>query len=198
METALKATLNIHFALLVPRILAGRTTESVRVTTHYDHAAHFDKYKTYTLAPPKRGESMSALGEATLRDALRSEMWRRDIAEASGTRADLDVVRHAFIQEKVSVQQYTDWGYNSGSWPYGYGHYCLWGNAPVAYNDFNQYREGTLILDFVDARTGKLVLRGVDKAIVGGPQENAPMIREAEAKMSRPILAVARDGGGAS
>ena len=188
----MKCTPNILLTVLVICIFSGCSTESVSVTTDYDHAAQFGKYKTYTLSPPKRGETLSPVGEATLRDALRGEMSRRGIAEASGKRADLDVVRHAFIQEKVSVQQYTDWGYNAGSWPYGFGHYGFWGGAPVTYTDVNQYGEGTLILDLVDARTKKLIFRGVGRAVVGGPQENAAKIREAVTKMF-----AAYPGGGA-
>lgn len=188
----MKAALNILFTVLVTCILIGCTAESVSVTTDYDHAAQFGKYKSYTLAPPKRGDVMSPLGEAALRDALRGAMSRRGIAEASGKRADLNVVRHAFIQEKVSVQQYTDWGYDHGSWPYGFGQYGFWGGAPVTYTDVSHYGEGTLILDLVDARTRKLVFRGVGQAVVGGPQENAAKIREAVTKMF-----AAYPGGGA-
>ena len=189
----MKAPLNLPLAILLVCFLAGCTTESVSVTTDYDRAAQFGKYKSYTLAPPKRGGSMSPLGEAALRDALRDEMSRRGIAEVSGKRADLIAVRHAFIEEKVSVQQYTDWSYNShGGWPYGFGYYGFWGGAPVTYTDVNQYGEGTLILDLVDARTKKLVFRGVGRAVVGGARENAAKVREAVAKMF-----AAYPGGGA-
>jgi hypothetical protein len=40
-----------------------------------------------------------------------------------------------------------------------------------------------MILDFVDARTKKLVFRGIGQAVVGGPEANAAKIREAVAKM---------------
>ena len=183
---------NILAIVLLTCVLSGCTTGSVTVTTDYDHAAQFGKYKTYTLAPPKRGDAMSPIGEAALRDALRDEMSRRGIAEASGKKADLNVVRHAFIQQKVSVEQYTDWGYNHGAWPSGVGPYGFWGGAPVTYIDVNHYGEGTLILDLVDARTRKLVFRGVGQAVVGAPQENAAKIREAVAKMF-----AAYPGGGA-
>ena len=82
------------------------------------------------------------------------------------------------------MQQYTDWGYGyHGSWPYSYGRYGMWYGAPVTYTDVNTYGEGTLILDFVDAHTKKLVFRGVGKAVVGGPESNAGKIREAVAKI---------------
>jgi hypothetical protein len=53
----------------------------------------------------------------------------------------------------------------------------------MTYVDVNQYHEGTMVLDFVDARTKKLVFRGTGQAIVGGAEANAEKIREGVAKM---------------
>ena len=128
---------------------------------------------------------MAAVSETALRDALRAELGKRGLTEVSGRKADLVIARHVFIQEKVSVQQYTDWGYHypGGGWPYGWGYYGMWAGAPITYTDVNQYGEGTLILDFVDSRTKKLVFRGTGKAVVGGPEANAGKIRAAVAQM---------------
>lgn len=157
---------------------------TVTVTTDYDRSASFAKYKSYSLAPAKQGQTLSPSSEAALRDSLRAELGARGIAEASGGRADLAVVRHVFTQDKVSVQQYTDWGYGyAGGWPYGYGRYGMWAGAPRTYTDVHNYTEGTMILDFVDTRTNKLVFRGTGTAIVGGPDSNAGKIRSAVAKM---------------
>ena len=38
----------------------------------------------------------------------------------------------------------------------------------MTYTDVTQYHEGTLVLDFVDAHTKKLVFRGVGTAVVAG------------------------------
>ncbi len=158
--------------------------ETVTVTTDYDHSANFAKYRTYALAPAAHGQSMSPTSEAALRDALRAELGKRGLNEAPGRSADLDIVRHVFIQQKVSVQEYTTWGYGyHGGWPYGYGHYGMWPGAPMTYVDVNQYHEGTMILDFVDAHTKKLVFRGTGRAVVGGTEANAEKIREGVAKM---------------
>ena len=178
----MKTTITIVSAVCAACLLSA--CETVTVTTDYDHSAPFGKYKTYTLAPPAHGQSMSPSSEAALREALRADLAARGIAEVSGKKADLDVVRHVFVQEKVSVQQYTDWGYGRyGGWPYGYGYYGMWAGAPQTYTSIDQYHEGTMILDFVDARTKKLVFRGVGQAVVGGPEANAAKIREGVAKM---------------
>src|SRR4029450_661794 len=163
----MKTVFNFLLAAGVLCVLAA--CETVTVTTDHDPAAHFAAYKTYTLAPANRGETPCTVAEAALQESVRTELAKRGITEAPGKKADLDVVRHVFVHEKVSVQQYTDWGYGyHGSWPYSYGRYGMWYGAPVTYTDVNTYGEGTLILDFVDARTKKLVFRGVGKRVVGG------------------------------
>jgi hypothetical protein len=178
----MKTVINFFLAAGILCVLAA--CETVTVTTDHDPAAHFAAYKTYTLAPPAHGGIMSAVAETALRDSVRTELGKRGITEAPGKKADLDVVRHVFVLEKVSVQQYSDWGYgHRGGWPYGYGYYGMWYGAPVTYTDFSTYGEGTLILDFVDAHTKKLVFRGVGKAVVGGPESNAEKIRDAVAKI---------------
>ena len=158
--------------------------ETVSVATNHDPAAPWARYHTYALAPASKGQTMSPEAEAALRDSLRTELAKRGLTEAAGQKADLDIVRHVFIQHKVSVQEYTDWGYGyHGGWPYGYGYYGMWPGAPTTYTDVTQYHEGTMVIDFVDARTKKLVFRGVGMAVVSGPSANAEKIREGVEKM---------------
>jgi Domain of unknown function (DUF4136) len=169
------------FSLIAVCALAA--CSSVTVTTDYDHSAPFAKYKTYSLAPAAQGQTLSPSSETSLRDSLRTELGARGIRETVSGKADLAIVRHVFHQEKVSVQHYTDWGYGYGGWPYRYGYYSMWAGAPRTYTDVNQYTEGTLVLDFVDRRTNKLVFRGTAKAIVEGPESNARKIQEAVRKI---------------
>ncbi|MGV3532284.1 MAG: DUF4136 domain-containing protein [Chthoniobacteraceae bacterium] len=157
---------------------------TVTVTTDYDRSAPFSRYKTYTLAPAQQGQTLSPTGEAALRASLRETLATRGITEATSGRGDLAIARHAFLAEKVSVHQYTDWGYGyQGGWPYRYGTYGVWAGAPITYTDVNQYTQGTLVLDFVDTRTNKLVFRGTGEAIVGDPGSNASKISEAVRKI---------------
>ena len=176
----MKNTLQFLGAITVTCVFIG--CAAVTVPTDYDHAANFTKYKTYALTPPHYSSIMSPTSEAALRDALRAELASRGLTEVPGRKAELDIVRHVFVQEKVSAQRWNDWGYR-GSWPYSFGSYGMWNGAPVTYTDISVYGEGTLILDFVDAHTKKLVFRGVGKAVVGGPESNAGKIREAVAKI---------------
>lgn len=156
---------------------------SVTVTTDLDPSVSFSKYKTYTLAPPAQGQALSPSSESALRDALRSQLAARGISEAAAGRGDLAIVRHAFLSNKVAVQQFVDWGYGyGGAWPYGYGRYGMWAGAPRTFTAVHNYTEGTLVLDFVDTHTNRLVFRSECTAITGKPESNARSIQKAVKK----------------
>ncbi|MDO8938352.1 MAG: DUF4136 domain-containing protein [Methylicorpusculum sp.] len=150
---------------------------SVSVTTDYDHSASFDHYRTYTLAPSTDPVGLSPSSETALRDSLRTHLATRNIAEVAGN-ADLHVVRHISTKEKRVVNQSS-----YGSVPYRYGRYGMWAGAPPVYTDVSQYTVGTLILDFVDAKSQKLVFRGIATGTVSDPEANAERIREAVEKI---------------
>ena len=173
----------LALASLAGCLLSSCETTSVTVATDYDRAARFGEYKTYALTPPKRGGTMSPTSEAALRDAVRAALNARGLVEAPIGKADLDIVRQVFVQQKTSVEEWTQWGYGPGGWPSGYGRYGVWAGAPTSYLDVQQYHEGTLVLDFVDRRTKKLVFRGIGQAVVEGPESNAGKIREAVDKI---------------
>lgn len=149
---------------------------AVSVTTDYDPSAPFRQYRTYTFVPFSEKVPLSPSTDAAFRDSLRANLAARNIAETDKD-ADLHVVRHISTKEKTVVYQSHDWPYRG--LPYGYGYYGLWASAPVAYTDVSQYTEGTLILDFVDAKTQKLVFRGIATGTVSDPQTNAERVREA-------------------
>jgi hypothetical protein len=116
---------------------------------------------------------------------LRENLAARGIREVGpNEKPDLAVVPHARLQQKYSVQQYTQWGYAPGAWPYYGGHYGVWAGAPYTYNTISSYTEGTLILDFVDTSKQKLVFRGTGTGTVSSSVEsNAEKIREAVKKI---------------
>lgn len=175
----------IH-CLALAGALALAACSTVSVTTDYDRTVSFTKYKTYALAPAAKGQTLSPSSEAALRDALRAEMAKKGIVEKTSGKPDLAIARHVFLQEKLAVHEYTDWGYGSGYWPYGYGVYNTWPGAPRTYVDVTQYTQGTLVLDFVDTKTNQLVFRGTGKGTVGRPDANAEKVRGA-------VIGIVRD-----
>jgi hypothetical protein len=157
---------------------------AVKVTTDYDHAASLAKYRTYVLAPAPHGQGLSPTSEAALRAALRVSLSARRIEELPSGKPDMAIVRHVFRQRNLSPQQYASWGYGPGaSWPYRDGRYTIWAGAPANFANAGTYGDGTLVLDFVDARTHKLVFRGVGRGVVGSRESSAKDIENAVAEI---------------
>jgi hypothetical protein len=150
----------------------------VTVSTDYDSSAHFAHFKTYTLLETASRKILSPVSDDALSNTLRTAMAARGIQEVTKGRPDLDVACHIVLNTKVSTQYYSDWNYAyGGRWAYPYGYYGMWAGAPAPYVNVTQYTEGTMILDFVNTRTNKVVFRGIAQAIVGSTQSNADKIR---------------------
>ena len=54
----------------------------------------------------------------------------------------------------------------------------------MTYTDVRQYTQGTLVLDFVDNRTKKLVFRGVGSGTIGSAEANARKVQEAVTRIT--------------
>jgi hypothetical protein len=180
-EIRLAITANLAIAPLL--VVCGCST--VSVTTDYDHSAPFGSYRTYALEPPANVPPLSPTADAALRSSPQENLGARSIREVTmAQKPEPAVVPHARLQQKYSVQQYTQWGYGPGTWPYYGGYYGVWVGAPYTYSTIDSYTEGTLILDFVDTSKQKLVFRGIGTGTVSSsPESNAEKIREAVKKI---------------
>jgi hypothetical protein len=113
---------------------------------------------------------------AALQSSLRSSLAARGLKE-SGRNADLYIVPIVFTKEQLSVLPARGFTvYSSRYGTYGRGHWAM--NA-----DVQQYTEGTLVIDFVDSKTHKLVFRGLGQAAVGSTERNAAAVQEAVNKI---------------
>src|SRR5215470_12696923 len=157
--------------LIVSVLLSGLAAcTSVTVKTDYDHSVAFGKYHTYTLDTTLTG--LGPTNNAVLQQALRSSLAARGLRE-TGANASLYIVAFVGTREKLNIVP----GY--GMTVSRIGAYHTWAmNA-----DVQQYTEGTLIIDFVDVRTKKLVFRGVGQAAVGSQGANAKAIQDAVTKI---------------
>ena len=160
-------------ALVAASLFLGACS-TVSVTTDYDHTAQFAQYKTYALVPSTDKTRLSPSSQFALEESLRAGLAAHGISEVSKD-PDLHVVSH------VSTQVQTMF-YPVAGIPYYYGSYGMWAGGPY-YGNVSQYTEGTLILDFVDAKTQKLVFRGTGMDTISDPETNAKNVREAVSKM---------------
>ncbi|WP_348811673.1 DUF4136 domain-containing protein [Flavobacterium maritimum] len=154
---------------------------SLSVTTDYDRSADFSKYKTfafYDLAD--KSGSLSDLNRNRIINAVKTEMKNKGFTETSSN-PDVMVNVTTVLVNKQSVTADTN--------TYGYGGYYRpyrWGGSysgTTTYNVYN-YKDGSLIIDIIDAEKNQLVWQGTGNKEIDKPSSNPDQtISEAVAKI---------------
>ncbi len=150
---------------------------TVSVTTDYDRSKDFTGFKTYAIYEnPNNAKSITPLNETRIVNSVKSAMNAKGYTAATSN-PDIWVSVNTVIQNKkaVSADTNTDWyGYGGFYRPYGY-----WGGGPgmVTSNStttFNvqDYKDGSLIIDMVDAKTNKMFWEGTGNAEIDGAISN--------------------------
>jgi hypothetical protein len=148
-----------------------------KVETQFDPKAEFARYRTWAWVAEQPGpEQAEAVRNPAVmglvRQAVERELGARGLARASGPEPDLLVAVLGFAHDRIEVTHY---GYAE---PVAYG----WYSPPGAYGtNVQQYREGTLVLDLVDARTKQLVWRGTATDTVSSTSQ-VPAVIDAAVK----------------
>ena len=118
------------------------------VQSDFDRSFAFSNLKTFSFAAQRRGAAdplaNDSLNDGRIRSGLESQL--RANGFATGTeKPDFVVAYYVTTKNKLSVQ---DYGYGPPRW---------FGGRDIR---VNQYAEGTLLVDFIDARTNQVIWRG--------------------------------------
>ena len=133
---------------------------SVKIQTQWDKAANFKGYRTYSwITLPPGPEQAPAARDPRVREAaiqsVDSALAAKGLTRVAPDQSpDLFVAVHGWATSYIDV---TSYGYTYAAVPYAYG--PMYMAAPVGV-DVREYRDGTLLIDLVDAATHKLVWRG--------------------------------------
>ncbi len=147
-------------------------TSAVNVEQRAD--VNFAKYRTFDFANTEVKTSgdqnpllNSPIAQDRIKQAIASELTKRGLREVDSS-PDILVTTHTFV-EKAERTVYDTYPGPNYAYPYAVGYrgaylpinYGYW-YTPAYYSQprTEQYREGTLIIDFIDARTNNLVWRG--------------------------------------
>lgn len=165
---------------IIALLLTGGLAARAQVSTDYDKNVDFTKYKTYAWLKPdiKVGSNplyQSDLITRNIQQDVAAELGKRGLRQVSAN-PDLLIGFHTYTEQKTQTYNNNTGpllypGGFIGGWryfPYGYG------NWPYAWNNniqTVQYTEGTLVLDFVDAKTNMLVWRGAVQGAVNNPNK---------------------------
>lgn len=138
---------------------------STQVQTDWDRNAQFSKYHTYTWLETPRMQAMqqATLFDRRLRSAVEEQLAAKGMQKSEApAEADVFLVYDAAIEGKIDVKQ---WGY--------FGRQI----------DVTEYKEGTLLIDVVDAKTKTLVWRGTATDDISDRELSSEKIGKAVAKM---------------
>ena len=166
----------------------------------YDINVNFARLKTYDWLPIHEEADISSLDIKRIRNSVNSQLKTKGLKITSDN-PDFLIVVHVGKEQKLNI---TNWGYGYGPYGgywggYGYGPYGrywrgyygpywgYWGGywEPGGVSIY-EYEEGSLILDFVDAKTKELIWHGSAKAVVGNektPEERQKKIYETVQKI---------------
>jgi hypothetical protein len=145
----------------------------------YDRQADFTEFKTFDWMQVPEKAGISSLVVQRVKNAVNAELKAKGLMMMSNN-PDFLIAEHLGKKNKVQV---TDWGYSYGS----YGRYRRYGGYRGSGGvSTYQYEEGILILDFVDAKSKKLIWRGTAKAKVQNvntPEKSEKIINAAVKKI---------------
>ena len=143
----------------------------------YDTKTDFASLKTYDWLPIPAKADIDRLNVERIKKAVDAQMAAKGLKKAPNNPNFL-IASHVGKKEKVRI---ADWGYGYG--PYG----RYWGGYGGSRGvDVYKYEEGSLILDFVDAKSKKLIWRGSAKAQISTdktPEKREKLIVEAVQKI---------------
>lgn len=167
---------------------------NAQVSTDYDRSVDFTRYQTFAFVKPdvKVGDNPiynSSLLMGTIEGNLVRELTKRGLHEQPGS-PDLLVKVHTFTENKTRNVYtgtaygplYPYWGFSRfGYWPFWGGYYGGWNQG---YHPEN-YTQGTLLVDLMDAHSAKLLWRGAVQGVVDNPNRLERQVARGVHKMMK-------------
>jgi hypothetical protein len=173
----LRLTASSAFALLLA------SCANVAVTTDYDRAVDFSKYRTYAWVREASADQRPAQSiPQAVQHAVDAGLAAKGCT-LSGSPAFLVRARFA-AKEQIAMHRHTDWG-GAGAWPQSRqgGGGNLWPVTPHTLTDVDRFTEAMISLEFLDSETRRLLWRGEGEIVFGTAAENARSVEEAVAQL---------------
>ena len=150
----------------LPALLLLTACSSVKYD--YDVTQDFSRYRTFDLYAPghhgKGGQNGldDGLMDKRIRVAVAAELQAKGFAREEVADPDFLVACYPVYRAR-RYRTRTTVGFGGGGWyrPWGY-------RVGTSFSQVHQYREGTLAIEIVDAKTNQLVWQGTDEGVLTG------------------------------
>jgi hypothetical protein len=160
----MKRNFSIIIVSIFLLIFSGCNT--LKVTTDFDKTIDFTKYKTYSFYKLKATDNVSQLNQERILRSIKNEMNKKGFIEKDDA-PDMLINTTAILQDKQSISSNT-YGYGGYYRPYGWGA----GYGATTTMNVYEYKDGSIIIDILDATTQKLIWQGIGNKEIDAPSNN--------------------------
>ena len=143
---------------------------TVKTSSDYNKDSDFTSYKTFSwLAKTDSNVAsnptvVNQIMDERIRSSINSQLSTQGYQKLESN-ADLIINYNVLTQDNVDVTSYNTYGGMGPSWGWrgGFGHRGMSVGMHGGYSDIevDNYKSGTLIIDFIDPKTNKLIWRGM-------------------------------------
>ncbi len=144
-----------NFFLFLFSVVLLSSCNSVKVVADYDSNADFNSYKTFAFYKPGIDKAaISDLDKKRVLRAIESELLAKGFMKSENP--DMLVSFFTKSRERVNVNQNNNTGFG---WGLGWNPWMM--NGMNNNINVSQFTEGTLLVDFIDAKKKELVWQGI-------------------------------------
>jgi hypothetical protein len=158
-----------HYFLIVS-FLTLAACSTIRVANDYDPGYDYSKLKSFNWIPNPNAKQRSELVAKHFKNAMERQLSTKGIV-LDEENPDFRIAYHGNVERRVQV---TNWGYRYPGW-YGGG-----GGL-----DVYQYKEGTIVIDFIDAKSNEMIYRSSLSAEVDMYQDSQKRMERIEEAVTK-------------
>lgn len=162
----MKKWILLSTAFLSSLIFLSSCGPTLTVTNDYDHSVNFSKYKTFRIVKLEQHvQNISQLNQTRIINAVRNEMISKGFSETENADMFIDIT--TTLKDKQELVANSTGGYG------GYGGYYRWGGgySTTTVSTYN-YKDGSLVVDIVDASNNNLLWQGIGSKQIDAPSKN--------------------------
>ncbi|QIZ77161.1 DUF4136 domain-containing protein [Ferrimonas lipolytica] len=147
--------------LLISLAFALGGCANISTETDYNTEVDFNGYQSWAWVTPTATASSAAyqqngLQDQRIRAAVANQLGQQGLQQVELEQADLLVNYLTSVEKKVDIDTfYSDFGYH----PYYYGN-RRFHSSYTTETRVREYKEGTLVVDLIDAKSRQLIWRG--------------------------------------
>jgi len=142
----------MKYLLFIVMVISITSCSSVKVAYDYDKQADFTKFKTYAFTEETLNMPVDELNRNRIIAATENELAAKGFTKSDNPDVLIDI--HITAKKRTEAVANTSGGYGR------YGRYGYGGGFSTTTVDYNEYVDGTMLINMVDKSTEKIAWQG--------------------------------------